>query len=148
MIRVRTAGDDDVQRLFEWRNDPVTIENLRTRRSVTWDGHVEWFAKTLARDDARILITEYGGGPAGVFYFERLESEVWATHSNSNPDFRGKGLSAHLLCNALNYMTDFEKASKFSTIIKDDNVPAVKMYARCGFHLVWPTSDGFSIYAT
>ena len=148
MIRVRHANRGDAKRLFEWRNDPVTIKNLRSKRAVTWGGHLKWLPETLARKDARMLITEYGGEPCGVFYFECLDSGVWATHSNSNPAFRGNGLSAHLLGNAICYMIDFESARKFSTIIKDDNAPAVKMYTRCGFHLVWPTADGFSIYAT
>lgn len=144
---VRPATPEDSRIIWEWRNDPVTISTSRSQAEVEWEGHSKWFPAKLA-SPGTVFIVGITDGPLGLTRFDFLPSGVWATSVNLNPAYRGKKLSSPMLSSAMEWMKSEKDAGKFSTEIKDGNIPSIKMFGRCGYGLVWVEPDGFSIYAT
>ena len=148
MFNARLATPEDSRRVFEWRNDPVTISTSRTRSGVEWDGHQAWFPAQLEKPDTQCVIIEYEGSPMGVVWFRENRSGLFETSVNSNPDFRGRKLSVPMLREAMKFMRrQHSRPVRFSTEIKDDNIASIKMFERNGFTYVHP-SPGFGTYVT
>jgi RimJ/RimL family protein N-acetyltransferase len=146
-VQVRPATNDDSQRIFQWRNDPVTISTSRTQAGVEWDGHQRWFPAQLEKPETVCLIAEHEGEPCGVVWFRQGRSGVWETSVNMAPAFRGKKLSAPMLGVAMDWIRQLRGAGCFSTEIQDANLASIKMFEHCGFVYVHP-SPGFGTYAT
>ncbi len=145
MIRLATL--DDSRKIFDWRNDPVTILTSRTGAGVEWAGHETWFPAQLARTDTACLIGEHDGCAIGVVWFRRGRSGVWQTSVNVAPEFRGRRLSVPMLATAMVLMRQRNLANVFSTEIQDTNIASIKMFERCGFVYIHP-SPGFGTYCT
>jgi len=145
-MRIRSANNDDSRRVFEWRNDPVTIGSFRTG-AVEWSSHAEWFPAQLARTDVSCIIGEFEGEPCGVVWCHKNKEGIWETSVNLAPQFRGKKLSVPLLSEAMGRIRRERGLVYFSTEIKNDNVPSIKMFEQCGFVLVFRQPD-YGIYCT
>ena len=145
-MNVRPATEADSRLVFDWRNDPVTISTFRTGR-VEWDGHSKWFPVQLSKDGTVCLIGEHDGKPCGVIWFHKNRSGVWETSVNLAPEFRGKKLSVPLLNTSLEWMRVHKSAEHFSTEIKNDNLPSIKMFEHCGYLFVFQSPDFGAYYA-
>jgi len=144
IVRIATIYDSDL--IFKWRNDPVTISTSRSCKPIEWDGHSYWFFQELSNPNTVCLIGCYHQ-PFGVCWFRINRSSIWETSVNTDPAYRGKGLSVPLLSSCMDYMRENNHAKIFSTEIKDGNEASVKMFERCGFVYIHP-SHGFATYCT
>lgn len=147
VVEIRVGADEDSKRIFEWRNDPVTISTSRTGAGVEWEGHSRWFPNQLRKADNYCLIGEVEHKPCGVVWFRKGHSGVWETSVNLSPAFRGRKLSSPMLAAALNWMKTNCSAKIFSTEIQDSNISSIKMFERCGFRYIHP-SPGFGTYCS
>lgn len=70
--RVRPMGDEDLERVLRWRNDPEVRRWMYTTHEIALEEHRRWFAG--ARDDPNrhLLVFEQGGEPRGFVHFTRL----------------------------------------------------------------------------
>jgi RimJ/RimL family protein N-acetyltransferase len=146
-VQVRPATEADSRAVFGWRNEPLSIEASRSRTGVEWEGHSKWFPAQLSKDDTTCLIGEYQGEPCGVVWFRKGRCGIYETSINLDAKFRGKKISEPVLAGALKWMRRNKGALKFSTEIRDDNIPSIKMFEGCGFIYVHP-SPGFGTYCT
>lgn len=69
-ITIRVAGEQDSEKLFQWRNDPSIRAVSRNTGLITWADHQEWFAATLRSPDRLLLIGQRGYEPVGVVRFD------------------------------------------------------------------------------
>ena len=53
-ISLRKAIKNDIDMIFRWRNDPWIVSLSTSRKTVTWEKHVQWFNNILV-DDSRLL---------------------------------------------------------------------------------------------
>ena len=144
-IAIRPATSADSVRVFEWRNDPVTISTSRTQAGVDWGGHERWFAAQLANEKTVCLIGQIETEPFGVVWFREGRGGVWETSLNLSPKFRGRKLSTPILAAALDWMRKSRSAKHFSAEIHDSNIASITTFERCRFVHVYP-SAGFGIY--
>jgi RimJ/RimL family protein N-acetyltransferase len=120
----------------DWRNDPVTVSTSRTQAGVEWNSHSAWFPTQLASPETTCLIVESSGQACGVVWFRKNRSVVYETSINLAPQFRGQGLGAPTLAAAMDWMRREKSAFVFSAEIRNDNLPSIGAFERCGFVFV------------
>jgi UDP-2,4-diacetamido-2,4,6-trideoxy-beta-L-altropyranose hydrolase len=64
-VTVRPAAPADSRMVFEWRNDPVTMQASRSTGEVPWETHEAWYASVLAEPQRHLLVGE-APGPAAA----------------------------------------------------------------------------------
>ncbi|MDO8437349.1 MAG: UDP-2,4-diacetamido-2,4,6-trideoxy-beta-L-altropyranose hydrolase [Nitrosomonadaceae bacterium] len=75
-IEIRTARQDDLQKLFEWRNHPTVRTVSRNPEVINWENHQKWFAAVLMSPDSLLLIGQREGAPVGVVRFDIQDDEA------------------------------------------------------------------------
>lgn len=147
LTQVRLASLRDMDNIFTWRNDPLTIATSRTQSGVDRQCHERWFPRQMANSDVVCLIGEADGEPIGVVWFRRGRARVWETSLNIAPSFRGRRLGQATLQSGMEWMRRRMIGPTFSAEIRDENAASIKTFERCGFVLVYQ-SPGFGTYCT
>lgn len=59
-IRLRSVTKDDMQLLYDWRNDEVVRQNSFNKDIIPWENHQKWFMNMLSNlnEHAYILMDE------------------------------------------------------------------------------------------
>jgi len=126
-VSLRPATRQDIDRLYQWRNDPEIYRWFREQNGeLDWHDHVEWFQNRP--DDREDLIIEYLGGAVGVVSLAADgdvgiyigEKRLW-----------GKGLASEALEKALK-----GRCRDLSAEINIENTASQKLFERHGFEKV------------
>jgi len=124
-MRLRKATMEDAERLFQWRNDPVTRAASVNRDPVTWQDHVDWLEASLSNPLREILIAE-DGVPLGTIRLDKdIRTEVSITLA---PTARGHGQATPLI------VLVTEGKGPFVARIRPDNPASRKAFQKAGFH--------------
>lgn len=136
-LSVRQASWEDVNDLFEWRNDPVTQSMSLTKGSVERADHERWLRMVLADPSRLLLIIEAGAKSdrLGVVRFDVSGDEALVS-LNLNPAYRGRGLAARLLgaaeTFALGFFTERE-VLRIRAEIMPENEASIRTFERAGY---------------
>jgi RimJ/RimL family protein N-acetyltransferase len=145
MIELRFANRGDADRLFAWRNDPVTLACFRSTAVVPREDHDRWvkFNVESGYGEHIVLMAENGGQPVGVIRFDADKKDVMSYDVSITvaPDHRDKGLASMMLAHACALVQDFSLNAE----IRSDNVASKKVFERCGFSIVG-SDDRFVTY--
>jgi UDP-4-amino-4,6-dideoxy-N-acetyl-beta-L-altrosamine N-acetyltransferase len=68
--KIRQMTINDLQQVFQWRNDPFVRMNMFSQREIPFREHQEWFDKCNSNPDYHLLIFEDSGKPAGFVSFK------------------------------------------------------------------------------
>jgi UDP-2,4-diacetamido-2,4,6-trideoxy-beta-L-altropyranose hydrolase len=132
--RLRRATPDDARRVWEWRNDPVTVAQSLTPDPVPWQTHEAWYARALADPRRRLLVLEAGDGPAGIV---RLDVAADAPEAEGNinpaPHVRGRGLGTSALRKALSYAHGALSVRRVTARVKAANAASLRAFEKAGF---------------
>jgi len=143
---LRPATMHDADRLFFWRNDPVTCANSRSTAAVPREDHDRWmkFNVLLGQPEHAVIIAEtelranLGGvvtapfpGCIGVVRFDAAKNDLMTYEVSITiaPEHRGAGLARPILAEACGYFSDFA----ISAEVRHDNIASRKVFERCGF---------------
>lgn len=116
---------DDAPRLFDWRNDPITVAMSNTPEPVEWAGHLAWLERRLARTEPHIYIAMVGGYPVGVVRLD--DGEVSYTIA---PECRGQGHATEMLREV------YRRFGPQRAEIKSDNLPSIAAARTAGHEVV------------
>lgn len=123
-MRLRKATMDDAERLFHWRNDPVTRAASINRDPVAWHDHLAWLEASLTNPLREILIAE-DGVPLGTVRLDKdLRTEVSITLA---PAARGHGQATSLIALAT------QTKGPFVARIRPDNPASRRAFQKAGF---------------
>ena len=125
-MQIRAATMDDAQRLFAWRNDPLTREMSKNAEPVSWDCHFDWLSKRLARVEPRLYMIEQDGIPVATYRIDGV-NEISYTVA---PEFRFRGIASALLVEAL------KRHGPLRAEIFRDNYGSIKAASRAGVHII------------
>lgn len=123
-MRLRKATMEDAERLFQWRNDPVTRAASINRDPVAWHDHLAWLEASLTNPLREILIAE-DGVPLGTVRLDKdLRTEVSITLA---PAARGHGQATSLIALAT------QTKGPFVARIRPDNPASRRAFQKAGF---------------
>ena len=69
-LRLRDAVPDDVQVVWEWRNDPRTRRHSRDARALKFEEHRRWWRDALVDPGRQLFIGRCGNQDVGVLRFD------------------------------------------------------------------------------
>lgn len=131
----RLATTDDIQIYFEWANDPATRQQSFNSEPISWENHVDWFARKVADPNALLLVFEVASGdPMGQVRFEKQADGEVIIGVSVDAYFRGKGLASMLIRNAVRECIEQWGNVPISAYIKPENKASVRAFERAGFH--------------
>jgi len=98
-VEIRVARQDDLEKLFEWRNHPAIRETSRKPSAINWDDHQRWFASVLASHDKLLLVGCHEDAPVGVVRFD-IQGDEANLSIYLVPDIKQAGRGRELLQSA------------------------------------------------
>lgn len=134
-MEIRNINQNDLEDLFEWRNNYESRKQFFKKNKITLKEHQKWFEESIKNPNKEFFIGELSGIKLGVCRFDFLEKENYSEVSiNINPTERGKGYGKQLLNYALNIYLSKKKRILIAKI-KEDNIPSIKIFTSLGFLL-------------
>ncbi len=135
LIKIRRASTDDVEMLFEWRNDIRIRRHSRNAKPLSGLEHANWFSRNLSNESSELLIGLYEGSPVGCVRFD-IEDERAEVSIYLNPTSHGRGWGSGVLTQAMEWMyAEHPHVLVFEAEVLVDNVASTKLFQRCGYHL-------------
>jgi RimJ/RimL family protein N-acetyltransferase len=133
MMFLRPATLADADRLFSWRNDPVTCANSRSTAAVPREDHDRWmkFNVLMGQPEHAVIIAEALGDCVGVVRFDAAKDDLMTYEVSITvaPTHRGMGLAWPMLTGACGFFADFA----INAEVRHDNTVSRKVFERCGF---------------
>lgn len=144
-VKMRPATVQDSDRLFNWRNDPVTQAASRSTAPVPREDHDRWMQFNVINGYPQhlVMMADTDVGSVGVVRFDSVRGDVMAfdVSITLGPRYRGQGLAFEVLQEACGYMCDFT----INAEIRKENIASRKLFERCGFEEI-SRSSGFLNY--
>jgi len=132
-IFFRFADEQDLEDLFEWRNQPSTRKYSFQTDEITIDQHKAWFERSLKNPKRNIFIalTEKNE-KIGQVRFDRdgLEAEVSIGLAER---FMGKGYGTQMLTEACELYFNNYEVDIIIAKIKKENSASVRAFEKSGF---------------
>ena len=147
-VSLREATKEDLELLFNWRNQPEVWQGFYTQskenRALTWTEHWAWW---LSRNkDWRTFIIEYEGKPVGVVTIGQLD--YWEPETGiyiGEVSLWGKGIAKRALELAIDYIKNYGRKYTRTSIL-DKNERSKKLYESLGFKRIGEARPGESLY--
>ena len=101
-VRLRPATMEDAERLFQWRNDPLTRSQSLQQQPVEWEAHLKWLQASLQNPDRQLYIAESATNGAvqsigvGTVRADRIDGEYELSWTVA-PEQRGNGWGRHIV---------------------------------------------------
>lgn len=135
VVKIRFADFEDMNDLFEWRNDTNSVMNSISNKKVCGKKHQDWYLSRLKQLHKNpILIAEGSGDPInkfGMVRFDIIQKNIFRVSINLNPSFRGKGLAKDILINAENFF--FKEIAILVAEVRRDNEASKKVFINSGY---------------
>jgi len=128
-IRFRPAEISDLEKLFEWRNDPATRDNSLKKKEISAEEHAEWLSASLISPDRKLYIAETSGDPIGTVRLDRRGS-AWELSWTVAPILRGKGYGKAMVKAATSLTSE-----SLITQVKSENLPSLRIAEFAGFRI-------------
>lgn len=137
--RLRRAEPSDLATVFAMRNLLEIVRWTESGREVTMDEHRLWFESRMTSPDARLMLIEVEGTPAGALDLARKGNEVVISIYLLSP-LRGHGHGRRLIREACRIAREAWGGVTVAARILSDNQASLHAFAAAGF--VEATSEG------
>lgn len=133
-IIYRLAGENDMNQVFEWANDPVSRANSYFSESIPLETHQRWFTNKLKDPKCLLFIAEAETEAAGMVRYE-TGTEYTTVGILVDKEFRGRGMASRMLVDtAVSY---FERTDlPIHAFIKTTNLASVKTFQKAGYRFL------------
>ncbi len=126
---------DDVHIVLSWRNEPTTINNMRTKRSLSFEEHEAWFKNSITDAKCIFLIIEVGCEPVGQLRYE-LENDMAKVSINITRNWHGKGVASRAFYLGSAHVKRVNFAENIFARVLKTNVGSIKAMEKAGFIIV------------
>jgi len=137
-ISLRPLNENHLLNSKKWANDKL-LQTLILRSSfISEETHQKWYQNILV-DPSKIVFAiheESSGnhiGNTGYYNYsvEHRRADFWILIGE--PDFWGKGIGSSALKIMLHYGFEQLNLNKVCLLVRVENVPAIRIYTKCGF---------------
>ena len=132
-LSLRQAGINDVNRCFDWANDPEVRKYSYSSKQIQWDQHVSWFQKKINDPGCIYFIASIGAVDVGQIRFDLIEGSGHQISYSLDKNWRGKGLSPALLLKAVQALQKVTTVKRIVGFVRNENIASVKAFQRAGF---------------
>jgi UDP-4-amino-4,6-dideoxy-N-acetyl-beta-L-altrosamine N-acetyltransferase len=133
--RLRDIEPTDLRLVLDWRNREEVRAFMFTDHVIGWDEHVAWYERMTGESDARCLLFERVGRPAGVVGISGLDDKhgvaTWGFYMGGTGS--PKGTAALMLSMALDLAFSAPGVRKIRSEVFAFNERSLAIHARLGF---------------
>lgn len=147
-IHFRAAEKDDMQNLYNWRNDPDTRKASFNTEEVVLEKHVEWFNNSLVNKNRSIFIMMNDEKESiGQIRFDR-EGNGAEIDITIAPEYRNQGYGVQALREGCKmYFNNFD-VDHIIAKVKKDNIASLKAFEKAGFKMYKENEDHIELRCT
>lgn len=131
-IGLRPVVPGDMERIFEWRNNPFLMKRSTSQAPVTWEEHRSWFGHALQNPDQKLLMILQGEEPIGQIRFDR-HGTIAVISVYLVEEKTGKGLGIEAVRRGTQAaFTEWPLAAVIACV-RSDNVNAARAFVKAGY---------------
>jgi len=131
-VRLRLANPDDMERIFQWRNNRFLLMRSTSQTPVMWEEHRAWFNHALSDPDHLIFIVVQGEEPIGQVRFDR-RNELAVISVYLVEERTGKGLGIEAIRRGTQAAFKEWNIGTVIACIRQDNLHATRAFAKSGY---------------
>ena len=140
-LELRDIAPDDINEMFEWRNNPDARKIFFNPAPVSWDEHKKWFDKKINDQDASMYTAFLKGEKIGSIRFEARENDI-KTSVVLKPEFFSKGFGTKIIrMGAERFVNNKGLGKPVVAEIKKTNIASLKAFTKAGVFSIKDTSD-------
>ena len=133
MLSLRFANISDAERLYIWRNDSEVRKNSFNEEFIPFENHVEWFSKTLKRNDVLFYILLRNEEPIGQIRIN-IDDGVGIISYSIDGDYRNCGFGKKILALVQEKIKeDNSLVTELCGLVKLNNVASQKAFEKLGY---------------
>lgn len=133
-ISWRKAAKEDLENLFNLRNDAETVKNSFTDKKVEYEDHVKWFSTVLSSKDKLLFTAENANKDfVGQIRFDRENERDFVVSFSISATFRGSGVASHILKKQTDLFCLDHKGCRLKAYIKPENIKSSSCFKNAGF---------------
>ena len=147
LLTLRDATPEDCQRIWEWRNEPLTRESSFDTSCIPYQDHERWFLLKL-RDSGTAIFVASDAASRKVGYarfsIENDQAEISVSVDQSE---RGKGYGSAAIRAGSDRVLSNSTVKRIVAYVKLDNPASLATFKRAGFVLARTTEvSGVTAY--
>jgi RimJ/RimL family protein N-acetyltransferase len=130
----RKFTKDDITSIYNLSNEDEVRSFSINKSNISWETHQNWFNEKLKSNYAFYLITlTFKQELIGQIKFD-IKNEMPEISISISKNFRGKGMSTHILQNACKlFFAVYPEKSEITAHIKEDNIKSIRSFEKTGF---------------
>lgn len=134
-IYLRFAEYEDIEDLFEWRNDEDSKKASFNTNEIDIKEHNKWFKESLANPERNIfIICDKHCNKLGQIRFDKKKDRA-EIDIIINPKYRNKGIGTLVLTKAPKYYLDNFAVKKLVGKVKTSNIASLKAFEKAEFKI-------------
>jgi len=142
-ISLRTLSYSDLDKLFEWRNDPEIMSRTRQYRMLTWEEHERWFENLDPDKNLMYAINHFyvkGGywyiiGVCGLCHVDWANRSAEVSIYIGDVDCYRKGIGKWVIGELKKIAFDQLNLHRIYAEIYGFNTDGMSFFEYCGFNL-------------
>jgi UDP-2,4-diacetamido-2,4,6-trideoxy-beta-L-altropyranose hydrolase len=134
-IELRLANQNDVKKIYEWRNASDVRRYSHNSEIISFDQHKKWFENVLEDSGRYIFIGCLDGDEIGVLRFDVLGEQAEVSIYLA-PEKHGQGYGAALIAAGENWLLSHcPEVSCVNAEVLPENKASNKLFEMCGYKL-------------
>lgn len=132
------VGEEVQERVRVWRNSPRIRQFMLSQNEISVEEHRAWLSRLSKKDRSQIVRVAFCDGvPIGIITLKDIdrtsERSDWGIYIGE-AGYEGRGFGGEMLDDLLSWGFEEEGLCRLFTSVTADNMPAIGMYLRAGFH--------------
>jgi len=118
--------------IWEWRNDPISRKFSKNTKIISFSTHEIWFNKIISSKKHKLYIFTAENEYVSVIRLDQINGKVYEININTNPEFRGFGLSGDALMHVINENSD----KVIKAFIHKSNSKSINLFKKLEFKMI------------
>jgi UDP-2,4-diacetamido-2,4,6-trideoxy-beta-L-altropyranose hydrolase len=145
IVTLRSARDDDAERILEWRNDADAIRFSVSGRRVTGEDHARWFATRRHDPRVHLWIAEVDGTAVAQVRVDEEADGVGVVSIAVAPAHRRRGIGSEMLRAIADTAAAETTVRVLRALVHPDNVQSVRAFEKAGFRMTAAQEGDFTV---
>lgn len=131
-MKIRAANLTDLDKYFEWTNDPLVRAESFYSSQIEYDEHVNWFGRMLTRSDVMMFVFEEDSNLVGQVRIQGKDEVIIGLSIDKL--YRGQGKGSEMIALALKEYFLLNRSVKFiNAYIREKNFASIRSFEKSGF---------------